>query len=416
MDRQIDKSTLRAATRRRLIKTGIVIAAIIAGVAALLALLEKNVDMSELTLVTVDRGELETTVAASGRVVPAFEEIINSPVTTRVLEVYARPGDSVTEGMPLLALDLAAEQTAYDKMIDNLQIGREEQRRQQLVNDTRLSELEMQIEVKQMQVNRLKIDVDNERKLDSLGSGTGERVRQAETAHAAGVLELKQLRQTLANERRQAEAADRVQSLGNSTIQKDLTQMERMLHQGTVPAPHDGVLTFIVTGIGSQIGAGEKVAVVADLSQFRIEGEVPEGSSDRVSVGAEVNVRIGNADLAGTVVSVMPQAKGGMVPFVVNLQSPRHERLRSGLRVDMSVSYGYKDNVVRLPMGTYFKGPGEYQLFVLSDNNHLERRPVRLGDSNRRYAEVVSGLQPGDRVVISDMGKYETKKKLKIKK
>jgi len=54
-------------------------------------------------------------VAASGKVVPAYEEIINSPVESRIVAVYAQAGDSVKEGMPLLELDLQSAQTDYSK-------------------------------------------------------------------------------------------------------------------------------------------------------------------------------------------------------------------------------------------------------------------------------------------------------------
>ena len=59
-------------------------------------------------------------------------------------------------------------------------------------------------------------------------------------------------------------------------------------------------------------------------------------------------------------------------------------------------------------------GKGEYDLFVVNDGELLKRK-VRLGDSNFEYVEVVSGLQPGDQVVVSDMSNYKEKSKLKLK-
>ena len=55
-------------------------------------------------------------------------------------------------------------------------------------------------------------------------------------------------------------------------------------------------------------------------------------------------------------------------------------------------------------------------MFVLDADDHLTRRTVKLGDSNRRYVEVLSGLEPGDRVVVSDMENYRNSKNLKISK
>ncbi|MDE6154714.1 MAG: efflux RND transporter periplasmic adaptor subunit [Muribaculaceae bacterium] len=415
MDKKIDKSQLRREATRRWIKWGIGAIIAVAIIVVAFSSIKPGVMASDLTIATVDEGPLETTIPASGRVVPAHEEIINSPVNTRVLKVFAQPGDSVKAGTPLLQLDLEQEETALDKLIDSRNMQQQELTQLQLNHQTMISDLEMQIEVNEMNVNRMRIEVDNERRLDSLGSGTGDRVRQAETAYAAGLLELKQLRTKLANERLRTAAAERVQQLNVSSVDKDIELMKRTLHQGQIPAPLDGVLTFIASDLGSQVGAGEKVAVVSDLSRFKIMGDVPEGSSNRVEIGSRVNVRIGREQLAGTVTNITPQAKQGVVSFVVNLDDPRHARLRSGLRTELYVSYGYKDNVLRLPSGAFFKGHGDYQLFVLDGENNLVKRQVKVGDSNRDYVEIISGLKAGDQVVISDMEQYRSKGSLKLK-
>ena len=74
-----------------------------------------------------------------------------------------------------------------------------------------------------------------------------------------------------------------------------------------------------------------------------------------------------------------------------------------------------KDDVLRLANASYYVGRGEYDLFVLDEEDELVKRKVRLGESNFEYVEVVSGLQPGDRVVVSDMSSYKNKEKLKVK-
>lgn len=415
MDKKIDSNILRAERRIRWIKRGAVVAVAVTAVVVVLSMIGSSVNRRDLFIATVDNGPLEITVPASGRVVPAYEEIINSPVTTRILKVYAQPGDTVKAGTPLLQLDLEQEETALNKLIDSRVMEQQELEQLRINNRTLLSDLEMQIEVNGMQVNRLAVEVANERRLDSIGSGTGDRVRQAETAYATAVLQLKQLRMKLDNERLRTAAAEQVQQLGMSSVDKDIALKQRLLEQGRIPAPNDGIITYLMTELGSQVSAGERVAVVSDLSRFKISADVPEGSSNKVEVGAEVNVRIGNTVIHGNVTNITPQAKSGVVSFMVRLDDPRNSRLRSGLRTDLYVTYGYKDNVTRLPSGNYFKGPGDYELFVMDGDSRLVRRQVKLGDSNRDYVEVTGGLVAGDRVVVSDMERYRAKKELKIK-
>ncbi len=416
MDKQIDKATIHRRQLRAAVPWIIGTTVVLTAIIWLLLTLEKSVKERDIRIGTVDRGAIETTVNASGRVVPAYEEIITSPVESRLIQSFVRLGDSVSAGTPLLELDLETANTNFEKMLDTYEVMRRELLQLQLNNKTALSELDMQIKVKGMQVNSLEVEVQNERHLDSLGSGTGERVRQAETALATARLELQQLRHRHDNERLRANAAEEVQRLQLSSYEKDLAMTRKTLARGRIPAPHSGSVTFILTDIGRKVSPGQKVAVVSDLSAFTIEGEVPEGNSERVKPGATVIVRVGKLELQGMVESITPQSNAGSVGLRVSLDNPRVKGLRSGLRADIFISYGYKDDVVRLSQGSFFKGPGDYQMFVLDADDHLTRRTVKLGDSNRRYVEVLSGLEPGDRVVVSDMENYRNSKNLKISK
>ena len=152
MDKEIDKSILRRERRRKLIISGTVGVAVVGLAIWGMSGMAPTINSRDITIGTVDEGPLDISIAASGRIVPAYEEIINSPVETRVLKVYAQPGDSVKAGTPLLQLDLEQEETSLGKLQDA-------------------------------------------------------RTRQAETAYYAGVLELEQLRTRLRNERLRTAAA-----------------------------------------------------------------------------------------------------------------------------------------------------------------------------------------------------------------
>jgi HlyD family secretion protein len=73
-----------------------------------------------------------------------------------------------------------------------------------------------------------------------------------------------------------------------------------------------------------------------------------------------------------------------------------------------------KEDVMRMANASYYVGRGDYELFVLDSKNEIVKRKVKLGDSNFEFVEVVSGLQPGDQVVVSDMSSYKNKNKLKV--
>ncbi len=416
MDKLIDKSEQMKERRRQWLRYGAWIAVVVAVlVGSIMWLGGKSVVGADLVYGTAERGPLETSVAASGSMVPAVEEIVISPVSSRILAVYAQPGDSVTKGTPLLQLDLEEAESRYQTLHDNYQIRNNGLEQLRLSNRTTLADLEMQIKIKEMDVNRLAIEVENEMRLDSLGSGTGDRVRQAQTALATGRLQLDGLRQKLVNESERLANLEAATALEVGNSARDLEMMARTLNQGRIPAPLDGVITYLRTNIGSTVGAGERVAVVGDLSRFKVSADVPEGSSYKVQPGAAAIVRIGNVEFDGEVANVEPQSHSGAVPFTVTLRDAANSRLRPGLRVQVYVAYGFKDDVLRIANGSYYQGPGLYAIFVADGDRKLVRREVKLGDSNREWVEVESGLEPGDRVVLNDMEKYQKYSSLKVK-
>ena len=126
MDKKIDEKILRRRRRKLWLRIGGAVAAVGLAAVGLLMMVEKKIDSRDLVMSEVDCADMETSVPASGRVVPAYEEVINSPVTTRLLAVAAMAGDSVHAGDPLLELDLETEQTNYDKMLDNERKSRQE--------------------------------------------------------------------------------------------------------------------------------------------------------------------------------------------------------------------------------------------------------------------------------------------------
>lgn len=416
MDREIPKDVLRKERNRRILKYGGIGGGCIALILILFSLMRSSVKEKDLVFSEVSKGTIEVSVSASGKVVPAFEEIINSPINTRILEVYKKGGDSVNVGTPILKLDLQSAKTEYNKLLDEEQMKRYQLEQLKVNNSTYLSDLEMKVKVAEMKLNRMKVELRNERYLDSLGSGTMDRVHQAELNFETGKLELEQLHQQLANERKVKAADLKVKQLEYEIFLKGLAETKRTLDEAQIRSPRKAILTYINNQIGVQVNEGSRIAVISDLSHFKVEGEIADTYGDRVAAGGKAVVKIGSEKLEGQVSSVTPLSKNGVISFTVQLEDDSNRRLRSGLKTDVYVMNAVKEDVLRIANSSYYVGRGDYQLFVLDGSDELVKRKVRLGDSNFEYVEVVSGLQPGDRVVISDMSQYKNKNKLKLRK
>lgn len=418
MDKEIPIKERRRRKIRSWMRIGIIVVVAIIAVVWIARLSRQSVKLAGLSIGVIDSGTIETTISASGRVKPGMEEIIISPISSRIIKVYKKAGDLVEEGEPLLQLDLTTVQTQYEQMLDEKRMKEYQLDQLRTNTESSLRELQMHLKVKEMSVNRLAMDLRNERYLDSIGSGTGDNVRRAQYAWETAVLELEQMRQSLADTRAVKAADLRVRELEMEIFLRKLAESERTLTDARILAPRRAVLTQINSEIGSQVGAGAQVAVLSELDHYKLDCEIADSYADRMSAGAEVIIKIGRNVIDGVISDLSPVSRSGVISFTVQPANDADPHLRSGVRADVYVKTNVIDDVLRIPNGPYFSaGPGAYRLFVVNaDGTELERRDVTLGQSNYEYVEVVSGLEKGEKVVTSDMSPYKNKSSLKIRK
>ena len=391
MDREISKEVQRKEQRKQFIRIGTAVGGFIVLIVVVISMLQTSLKRKDLNISTVDKGVIEVSVSASGKVIPAFEEIINSPINSRIVEVYKRGGDSVDVGTPILKLDLQSAETEYNKQLDEEQMKSLQLEQQRVTNHNKLSEMEMNLKVSRMELDRKAVELRNERYLDSLGAGTTDKVRQVELDYNVSILKLKEDEQKYKNEQALAEADLKVKELELNIFRKSLAETRRTLEDAQIRSPRKAILTYVNNEIGSQIGQGAKVAIVSDLSHFKIEGEIADTYGDRIAAGSKAVIKIGSEKLDGTVSDVTPLSKNGVISFTVQLEEDNHKRLRSGLKTDVYVMNAVKDDVLRIANSSYYVGKGEYELFVVNGNQLLKRK-VQLGDSNLACRKVTRSL------------------------
>ncbi len=415
MDRVIPKEEIRKERRKKLIRAGVIFSVAILVIVVIISLLRERISLKDLHFSTVDKGTIEVSVSASGKVMPAFEETIIAPIESRIVEVYKKAGDSVDVGTPLMRLDLQRIETDYKKMLDELQMRRYRLEQQRVKNNSALSDMEMQLKVNDMQIDKMKVEVRNEKYLDSIGAGTTDKVREVQLSYNVAKLEQEQARKKFENDCQVAASEIRVQELELEIFRKSLAETKRVLDDAQIRSSRKAILTYISNQVGSRVPQGTQVAVLSDLSHFRINGEIADSYGDRISTGNKAVVKIGNVKLTGVVSSITPLSKNGIIQFTVQLDDDDNQRLRSGLKTDVYVMNAIKQDVMRIDNGPYYNGPGRYELFVL-DGSTLTKRTIELGESNYEYVEVISGLNLNDKVVVSDMSQHRTKSTLKVSK
>ena len=408
MDRRIPKEEQRRRMTLRLLKiVGAVAAAALLAV-IVVSMSRATVSEKMLELCTVSRGAIQTSVAASGEVMPAFEEVVNSPIASRIMEVYKQSGDTVARGSALLRLDLEETQNEYYSLLDEKEIRQHQLQQLRLNIATTLDNQRMNIAIAELEFERLSTELRNERYLDSIGSGTADRVRQAELALSTADKRLQQQRTQLANDIRIKESELRIKELDYNIFEKKLDAMRRTLDDARIESPRAATLTYINNVIGARVAAGERIAVI------KIVAQISDAMAEYVRIGKRVVVKVGGDELQGVISNASPVSENGVIKFDIALNDSSNPRLRQGLRTDVYIMNEIHDNVLRIYNRSFYIGAGEYKLFVKNAAGELERRDVRLGTGNYNYVEVVDGLLEGDEVVVSDMREYNHNSRIKL--
>jgi len=414
MDQVISPEVKRQRRRKLMMKVAIVLAVSVGVFCFLINVFQPKIRGSEINFGIVDRGVVEVSVYATGKVVPFAEEIITSPVSSKVLEVYKKAGDRVEKDEPLLQLDLETIKTEYDTKKESLamQLGKLDLQRKTIASD--LADMKMQVDIDEMTLKRAFVSLNNERYLDSIGASTQEKVREAELNYTVKGMQLEQLKRKYENKKSVSESEIKSLELDYKIAKRNIDLLFKTLGEAHVMAPRAATLTWINDQVGSSVSAGSNLAILSDLSSFKVEAEIADSYADKVSTGNRVNVMIGSEKFEGVIGNVTPSVNNGVIKFVVFLDDHANKRLRSGLKVDVHVTHAVTEEGVRLPAGVYYMGRGEYELWVKNGDKILKRKVV-LGESGFEYVEVVSGLEEGEEVVVSDMGRYREREVLTIK-
>ncbi len=414
MDRQLSPQIIRRRKIKFILRISISLLVVVLFIILLANAFKPGIRAKEIVTSTVDRGTLEISIYATGKVVPLSEEIITSPLSSKILEVYKKAGEQVKKGDAIIQLDLEAFNTEYDTKREELALKYSKLEQQKTAIQSQLDEMKIQIEINEMKLKRMAVLLANERYLDSIGASTADKVKQEELNYKVEQLQLEQQKQKYRNQLKSATVEMNALELDYKIASKNLNLMKKTQGEAQIRSPREATLTYVNDQIGTSVSQGAQLAIISDLSRFKIEAEIADSYADKILAGNKAIVKVGKEKLRGTVGNVSPSVQNGTIRFNISFSDIDYKKLRSGLKVDVHVIYGLRDDVQRIKSGSFYIGPGEYDIWVI-DNGIATRRKVTLGESSFEYIEVVEGLQEGEQVIISDMNRYQDKNTLKIK-
>jgi len=401
MDRPLTEEFTDALRRRKWLHGLLWAAAIVVGFLVLRGFVSPGIDRSDLSISTVERGDVQATVSASGVVTPRDELVISAGFTSEVLEAVAAAGRNVAKNEPILVLDSSSLQVEIQDLEEKLSLKENERtseglRLEQATNDSRgRYELrKIDLESRQAKLDRYTILAE-----DGLIS-KGE-LLEAQLDVRRTTVELAQLEEQMNNQRASNESELQRIALEASILQNQLNEKKRLLDLTTVRAPRAGVITWVLDEIGTSVIQGQPLVRIADLSAFEVEATLSDFYAPQLEEGLPVAVDVSGQALPGSVKSVLPTVENGAMRLIVQLEDPSAPGLRPQLRVNVDVITGLATNTLRLRRGIGLSGTGRQQLYRIRDGV-AERVSAQLGLSNRNYVQVLEGLAEGDEVIVSD--------------
>ena len=370
---------------------------------------------AEINTAVVEKGNIENTINATGEVLPEFEEVLTSPINASVREVLMDAGNKIKAGQSILTLDKSAAETDFNKLKFQIESKENDIRKLKLDLSKSFYDIKSNNSIKQLRISSLHDAVANAKRLFKAGGGTREGIEQAELNLRVAELEKKQLENEISNKQQTMKIEITESEIALAILRNDQLALKRKLDLANVIATRAGVITWVDKNIGATIREGEPLARIADLGSFKVAGTISENSLDQLSIHMPVVIRINEVLLRGQVINISPAVNNGLVSFDVQLDERNNKLLRPNMKVDVFLVTATRSKVTRVENGPVFNGSGDQEVFVLSKGKAVKRQ-VKTGLSNFDFMEVISGLQPGEVIITTDLKGFNNTKEITITK
>lgn len=365
----------------------------------------RSVPLDKLRIATVARGDLVRDAQVQGRAVAAVSPTLFAPAAGTVTLVV-QAGDTVAAGQVLARLaspELAAERQREAATL--LQLQADQQRQQILARQQRLAS---ERDADEARLALTAATRDEQRSAEACAAGV---VAQVECLKRQDAVQAGRIRATHAARAVELVTADtgfELDSLAQRVARQRavLAELDRRLEALEVRAPVASRVGSIAVADRAAVAANQPLMTVVDLSRLEVELQVPELYAADLGLGMKAELRIGGADVTGTLSAIAPEVQAGQVLVRVRFDGAMPEGLRQNQRIGGRILIDRRSGVLMLPRGPFVEALGGHEAYVLEGTEAVRRR-VKLGALGVAAVEVSEGLQPGDRVVVSGTELFE---------
>lgn len=350
----------------------------------------------------VDRGLVYASVDASGVVEPENEVLMLSPVSSIIKEIRKEPGTRVQKGEVLIELDDETTRAEIELITDQLEVKCNSLERSKLDAQMTRIDLDYNIEVKKLRITSIKTQLADEEQLLSVGGISSAKIDETKQNLVLAEKDLAIAQKKNSIRLNQLKTEEAGLNLQIEMQKKQLADKIAILDQLKIKAPSNGIVMSIGGKKGEKVSNDKMLVTLSDLTTFKIRGLIEEKNSEFVKTGNPVLIVADNTELKGIVGNVTPSVAENKIQFNVHLEENSNQRLIPNQTVRLKVLKTMRENVLRVKSANKFKENSEQQVYVIESGEKVSRT-VNFGIKGIGYLEVISGLNEGEQVVLSDV-------------
>ena len=376
-----------------------------------------KVEKDKLIIETVTEGQFNDYITVTGTVEPISTVLLDAQEGGRVEEKLIEEGSMVKKGDIILKLsnpdlylnilDSEAQLAEKENFLRNTQVVMEQERisiKRELINlryDIERKERTYQQNVILMKDNLLSRE---------------EFIRSKED------LDMARSSQELFVERQRADSIFRTVQVETikfnlENMRKNLALVRQRVENLNVKATVDGQLGLLNPEIGQSISRGANMGQINVLTSYKVTAQIDEHYIDRIRTQLTAKLDRQGSEFDLLVKRVYPEVRSGTFKIDMIFPDKMPENIRTGQTYYISLQLGQPKEAILVPIGGFFQETGGQWIFVLDPSESFAiRRNISVGRKNPKYYEVLEGLKPGEKVIISGYETFGKNEKLILKK
>ena len=376
-----------------------------------------NVDSKRITVGTVQNGVFQEFIAIDGAVEPLKTFYLDITEGGRVEKIYTDDGRMVEKGDTILKLsnttlqiDFMTRETQLYDLMNERQNSEISMKQDQIRKLNELAEIEYNLALAERAYKRNQMLIAEKVISQEEYEASKDQYEYLKKRRNLGERSVKQDAQLMEERLRQLDESI-------NRMEANINMARNTLNNLYVTAPISGQLSTLKAQVGESKEAGENIGQVDDMNGYKVRANIDEHYISRVYPGLEGSFDFNGQNYKLKVAKVFPEVQGGT--FQVDLEfaeGSTPEGIRRGQTLQIRLNLNDGGQAVLLPRGGFYQSTGGSWVFVVSESgDHATKRNIRLGRQNPKFYEVIEGLQPGEKVVLSSYDSYGDIDRLELK-